>query len=91
MTYVLLRFGGLESNPVANFFLQRWNIQGLVFFKMGIVAFVVVLAQIVAWKHLRKGRLMLWAGSGIVGAVVIYSVLLFLTRILLAAPGATEV
>lgn len=85
MTYILLRFGGLEANPVAEFFLSRWNVIGLVSFKMAMVAFVVTVAHMVSHRSEAKGRLLLWTGSTIVAAVVIYSVGLFLLHILL--PG----
>lgn len=83
MTYILLRFGGMEVNPVANFFLHRWNFSGLVAFKMAIVAFVLLLAHVVARHNERKGRILLGTGSAIVLIVVVYSAWMFLTKILL--------
>lgn len=79
MTYLMLVSGGFrESNQIANFFLAGWGIKGLVYFKFGLVAFVTVVAQIVAQKKYSAGRNLLNFGSLIVGGVVIYSFAMFL-------------
>lgn len=80
MTYLLLRMGAIEANPLANFVFQRWNIDGMIYFKMAITAFVCVLAQIVARSSLWKARGLLFLGTGIVGAVVLYSVTLLVKK-----------
>jgi len=77
MTYMLMRFGAIEANPIANFFFKRWNFDGMIFFKMGMVAVVAVLAQIVARRDLKKARFLLYVGTLIVGTVVVYSAILF--------------
>ncbi len=73
LTYLLLNIGGDETNPIANYFFRRWNIQGLVAFKMVVVAVVTVLAQVVARKNLKRAKQLLYIGTGIVFAVVVYS------------------
>ncbi len=40
-----------ESNPVARYFLNHWGVKGLIYFKMAVVAFVCVIAQIVATRR----------------------------------------
>ena len=80
-TYALLRAGGIETNPVANFFLSRWNIRGLVYFKMTLVAVVALLAQVIAHRNLARARQVLILGTVIVAMVVLYSVYLILTKI----------
>ncbi|RLS54385.1 MAG: hypothetical protein DWH91_11965 [Planctomycetota bacterium] len=67
-----------ESNPVARFFLHHWGVRGLLMFKMGVVAFVCVIAQIVATRRESSARFLLIVGTIIVAAVVIYSWRLFL-------------
>lgn len=79
MTYIMLmhpeiRF--VESNPIALFFLNHWGIKGLLGFKLAIVTFVVVLCQIIAQHNQRLARRVLYAGTTIVAAVFVYSVLL---------------
>ena len=81
MTYLLLRRGAIEANPIANTFYQIWNFNGMIFFKLVIVAAVCVIAQIVAWKKLRTARYLLIFGSILVGAVVVYSIWLYLTQL----------
>ncbi|MFK7777704.1 MAG: DUF5658 family protein [Gimesia sp.] len=79
MTYLMLVSGNFrESNLIADYFLAGWGIKGLVYFKFGLVAFVTVVAQLVARKNFSTGRNLLNFGSLIVGGVVIYSFALFL-------------
>jgi hypothetical protein len=70
-----------ESNPVARFFLDHWGVKGLLYFKMGVVAFVCVIAQIVATRREASARFLLVAGTLVVSAVVIYSLRLFLQHV----------
>lgn len=93
MTYLLLIGGGgssnspgqemygeavfYESNPVAGYFLD-WGIRGLIFFKFFLVAFVAVVAQIIATKKLRTARWLLNFATVLVAGVVIYSLTLLL-------------
>lgn len=74
LTYLHLRSGNIESNPLANFFFKNWNIIGMVAFKMTIVASVCVIAQIVALKSLQKGSRLLNFGTAFIGCVVLYSI-----------------
>ncbi len=67
-----------ESNPIARFFLDHWGVRGLLIFKMGIVAFVCVISQIVATRRESSARFLLIAGTLAVTAVVIYSWRLYL-------------
>lgn len=67
-----------ESNPVARYFLHHWGLRGLLWFKMAVVAFVCVIAQVVATRKVATARLLLVAGTIIVSVVVVYSWRLFL-------------
>ncbi len=78
MTNILLRFNGMESNPIAQFFLAHWGFRGLIAFKMAMVAFVCLIAQLIASRHPTRARQMLYLGTIIVLAVVVYSVNLLL-------------
>ena len=79
LTYMLLRYGAIEANPFANFVLVRWGFWGMIGFKLVIVAGVCVIAQVIALKSLWKAKALLWFGTALVGAVVVYSGLLFFT------------
>lgn len=69
-----------ESNPIARHFLDHWGVKGLLYFKMAVVAFVCVIAQIVATRREASARFLLIVGTIVVSAVVIYSLRLFLNH-----------
>lgn len=73
MTWGLLRFGGIETNPIANYVLQRWGFDGMIMLKMASIAFVALLVQKIATHDLVKARRVLILGTAIVFAVVVYS------------------
>jgi DNA-directed RNA polymerase subunit RPC12/RpoP len=64
MTVTLLRASPrfIEGNPVANWFLARWNILGLVMFKFGILSGVTVLSEFIERRRPGWGRLVLFIG-----------------------------
>ena len=69
-----------ESNPVARYFLDHWGVKGLLMFKMAVVAFVCLIAQIVATKKEASARFLLVVGPIVVSAVVVYGFKLFLNH-----------
>lgn len=86
MTYLVIRYSHEgrtfaligEGNPLPAMFISRWGIPGMVVFKMIIVAFVTVLAQVIARYSILKARFMLNFGTVIVSCVVCYSLWLLL-------------
>jgi len=83
MTYILLSHSnGLfyESNPVARFFIREWGPKGMVYFKFVMVAFVCVVAQIIARRKPEVARWLLLGATGVVGFVVVYSLRLLLVH-----------
>lgn len=82
MTYVLISLGAIEANPIANYFFAKFNFNGLIFFKLVIVAGVCVIAQIIAASSIRKGKDLLNFGSLLVGSVVAYSCWLLVDKFL---------
>jgi hypothetical protein len=78
-TYYLLRHPKIlfvESNPIARYFIYSWGIKGMVGFKFTLVAFVAAICQIIARTDPAVARRVLHFSTLIVGAVVVYSVLL---------------
>ena len=74
LTYMLFSTAeAYEANPVADYFLRHWGIEGMLAFKLMIVAFVCILSQMVARFSLAKARFVLFAGIAVVGFVVLYS------------------
>jgi hypothetical protein len=92
MTYILLAdVGGVtgramfyESNPVARFFLQHGSkpavldFPAIVYFKFANVAFVEIIAYVIAIRRIEIARRLLEFGTLIVALVVIYSMYLLM-------------
>lgn len=77
MTYTLLTRGDggfTESNPFAGYFLDRWGMAGMAYFKASMTLLVCVITQIVARQNSRLARQVLELATLIVAAVVVYSV-----------------
>lgn len=79
ITYYLLNLSPdfYESNPIANWFFKNWNIAGMTFFKFGVVAFVITIAEIVERKRPGSGKFVLFLGCVVTAAVVVYSIRLY--------------
>jgi Mg2+/Co2+ transporter CorB len=52
----------VESNPVAQWVLVRWGIQGLAVFKLAMTAVVVVIAEFIGKTRPQTARLLLTGG-----------------------------
>lgn len=81
MTYVLLRFGAIEANPLANHFLKHYGFNGMIFFKLVITGGVCIISQFVAIQSIEKAKRLLILGTAIVSLVVAYSTFLLVTKI----------
>jgi hypothetical protein len=69
-----------ESNPIARYFFEHWQLGGIVYFKFGMVAFIEIIAHVIAIKKVPVGRRLLDFGTLVVSVVVIYSMLLLLSN-----------
>ena len=79
MTFLLLTRGDggfTESNPIARYFLDRWGMAGMAYFKIAMTLLVCAINQFVARKNLRLARQVLGLATLIIVSVVIYSVTL---------------
>ncbi len=79
-TNILLRMNAIEANPIANQVFIHWGFNGMIAFKLFLVACVCLITQLIAIQHLRRARQTLYLGTAIVGVTVAYSALL-LTRV----------
>lgn len=79
VTYFLLSLNAnfYESNPIANWFFTHWNIAGMTFFKFAVVAFIIVISEIVERQRAGTGKFVLILGILVTGAVVYYSCTLY--------------
>jgi hypothetical protein len=65
----------VESNPIAAYFIKRWGvIEGLLVFKLTLVAVVCLIAQRIALRQPQTARYVLNLGTAVTGVVVLYSV-----------------
>lgn len=67
-----------ESNPVALWFLNRWGVKGLIYFKFAMVGFVCLIVQWIARRRPATARNVLYFATFIVSLVVLYSLTLLL-------------
>lgn len=82
ITYMGMAAGHLtEVNPIADFFIDHWGLTGMLWFKFGIVAFVMVMVKIIARRHEHLSRGVLIVGNLIVGAVVVYGLMLSMKNV----------
>ncbi len=85
VTYWLLMAGGMgnmrfvESNPVARYFIESWGpVKGMLGFKLALVTFVCLVAQVIALQREDLGRKVLIFGTLATGGVVVYGLALYL-------------
>lgn len=86
MTFLLLYFSNrgmmrnvvVESNPVARYYISGWGTLGLVWFKIGMVTLIVLVAQIIATRRPSVAQFTLNGATLFVGSVVAYSALLLI-------------
>ena len=79
MTFMLLTRGDggfTESNPFARYFLDRWGLAGMAYFKIAMTLLVCTINQFVARKNLPLAKQVLGLATLIIVSVVIYSVTL---------------
>jgi len=50
-TWVVLSLGGREVNAVANMFLQRWDVHGLLALKFGVCVMVLVMCEFIGRRR----------------------------------------
>jgi Domain of unknown function (DUF5658) len=77
-SFVLFRRRGFgETNPVAKWFIDGWGlVKGMLVYKLGLVALVCVVVQLIALKSVAAARRVLYFGILAVAVVVAYSLTL---------------
>jgi hypothetical protein len=62
LTWVVLQLGGREANGLAAAVLERFGLEGMIYFKFALVVFVIALCEIVGRRDRGAGRkLATWA------------------------------
>ena len=62
LTWVILRNGGEEVNPVAKLVIDMWGLNGAIAFKFALTLFVIVSCEIIARVRPLTARLLIWFG-----------------------------
>lgn len=55
-TYIVLRVGGYEANPIAAHVISYWGVAGMVTFKLCLITLAIVIAEEVGRRDDRLGR-----------------------------------
>ena len=80
VTFTLLRTSPrfYESNPVAMWIFQRWNIAGMTIFKFGAIALAITLGELIERRRPGWGKAVLLIGCAAAAAVVWHGLRLYL-------------
>ena len=75
LTYQLLvRLDHVEANPLARYFIDGWGLKGMVWFKLGMTAFVLALVHTLLQKREIYAQAVVRLGVAVVFAVDCYSI-----------------
>ncbi len=76
LTWVILRDGGEEVNPVARLVIDAWGLNGAILFKFGLILFVIISCEVVSRVRPRVAHLLIWFGVLISSFPPVWSVTL---------------
>ena len=62
LTWVILRNGGEEVNPVAKLVIDMWGLNGAIAFKFALMLFVIVSCEVIARVRPVTATLLIWFG-----------------------------
>jgi hypothetical protein len=86
LTWIVLHAGGREVNAMAAAILDRYDLPGLVVYKFGLVAIVIILCEIIGRLNIRAGQRLASSAIAITCIPLLVAVLM-LSRTLLLAPA----
>ena len=78
LTWVILRNGGEEVNPVANLIIEAWGLNGAIAFKYALTLFVIVCCEAIARVRPITARLLIWFGVLVSSFPPVWSIWLLL-------------
>ena len=78
LTWVILRNGGEEVNPVANIVIGAWGLNGAILFKFALVLFVIVACEAISRVRPRTAHLLIWFGVLISAFPPVWSIVLLI-------------
>ena len=80
LTWVILRNGGEEVNPVAKLVIDAWGLNGAILFKFALTVFVIVACEVVGRVRPLTARLLIWFGVLISSFPPVWSIALLVTH-----------
>ena len=78
LTWLILRHGGEEVNPIAKLVIDTWGLTGAVLFKFGLMLFVIIMCEIIGRKQDRMARMLIYFGVAITGFPPVWSITLLI-------------
>jgi hypothetical protein len=78
LTWVILRDGGEEVNPVAKLVIDAWGLNGAILFKFGLILFVIICCEVISRVRPRVAFLLIWFGVLISSFPPVWSVALLI-------------
>ena len=82
LTWVILRKGGVEVNPIAELVIDSWGLPGAIGFKFALMLFVIISCEIVGRTRDALARKLILVGILISSFPVVWSVTLLLVNLL---------
>jgi hypothetical protein len=76
LTWVILRNGGEEVNPVARLVIDMWGLNGAIAFKFALMLFVIVSCEVIARVRPVTATLLIWFGVLVSAFPPVWSVVL---------------
>lgn len=80
LTWVILRNGGEEVNPVAKLVIDAWGLNGAIAFKFALTLFVIVACEAIARVRPVTARLLIWFGVLISSFPPVWSIFLLIVH-----------
>ena len=80
LTWVILRNGGEEVNPVAKLVIDTWGLNGAIAFKFALTLFVIVACEAIARVRPTTAWLLIWFGVLISSFPPVWSIFLLIVH-----------
>lgn len=80
LTWVILRNGGEEVNPVAKLVIDAWGLNGAIAFKFALTLFVIVACEAIARVRPVTAHLLIWFGVLISSFPPVWSIFLLIAH-----------
>jgi len=76
MTWTIFHFKGVEANPIADWIIKRYELNGMIIYKFALITFFISVCEIVGSLREKTGRKLSRLGVMIASIPVIWSFVL---------------